>query len=102
MLRGPPRSTRTDTLFPYMTLFRSEARVRTGIQLREILRRCVEIDPAEGTAALKDWYSFDSANATQLKEAVAKRRGALLRIYPNLQSVSQWEDRKSTRLNSSH
>src|SRR3546814_1642771 len=25
MLRRPPRSTRTDTLFPYTTLFRSEA-----------------------------------------------------------------------------
>src|SRR3546814_20284523 len=25
MIRGPPRSTRTDTLFPYTTLFRSAA-----------------------------------------------------------------------------
>src|SRR3546814_4724961 len=25
MIRRPPRSTRTDTLFPYMTLFRSSA-----------------------------------------------------------------------------
>src|SRR3546814_14399301 len=29
MLRRPPRSTRTDTLFPYTTLFRSR-RVRAG------------------------------------------------------------------------
>src|SRR3546814_4094884 len=29
MLRRPPRSTRTDTLFPYTTLFRSAERVRT-------------------------------------------------------------------------
>src|SRR3546814_9578335 len=28
MLRRPPRSTRTDTLFPYTTLFRSAARSR--------------------------------------------------------------------------
>src|SRR3546814_4903820 len=28
MIRRPPRSTRTDTLFPYTTLFRSPARVR--------------------------------------------------------------------------
>src|SRR3546814_3840660 len=27
MIRRPPRSTRTDTLFPYTTLFRSRARV---------------------------------------------------------------------------
>src|SRR3546814_12702860 len=30
MIRRPPRSTRTDTLFPYTTLFRSEERDRTG------------------------------------------------------------------------
>src|SRR3546814_3613929 len=29
MIRRPPRSTRTDTLFPYTTLFRSGAFVRT-------------------------------------------------------------------------
>src|SRR3546814_10707193 len=29
MIRRPPRSTRTDTLFPYTTLFRSIARCRT-------------------------------------------------------------------------
>src|SRR3546814_7438523 len=40
----------------------AEAQVRTGIQLREILRRCVEIDPADGPAARKDWSGFDSAN----------------------------------------
>src|SRR3546814_5518399 len=28
MIRLPPRSTRTDTLFPYTTLFRSDARRR--------------------------------------------------------------------------
>src|SRR3546814_9780702 len=30
MIRRPPRSTRTDTLFPYTTLFRSPARRRSG------------------------------------------------------------------------
>src|SRR3546814_16705387 len=29
MIRRPPRSTRTDTLFPYTTLFRSAAEART-------------------------------------------------------------------------
>src|SRR3546814_21149756 len=28
MIRRPPRSTRTDTLFPYTTLFRSQPRLR--------------------------------------------------------------------------
>src|SRR3546814_14260318 len=35
MIRRPPRSTRTDTLFPYTTLFRSRGgtRLRNGIRL---------------------------------------------------------------------
>src|SRR3546814_1914366 len=31
MIRRPPRSTRTDTLFPYTTLFRSVERLRVGL-----------------------------------------------------------------------
>src|SRR3546814_9648386 len=31
MIRRPPRSTRTDTLFPYTTLFRSHAAQRAGM-----------------------------------------------------------------------
>src|SRR3546814_1634298 len=34
MIRRPPRSTRTDTLFPYTTLFRSFVRVPGVIKLR--------------------------------------------------------------------
>src|SRR3546814_12820031 len=37
MIRRPPRSTRTDTLFPYTTLFRSDARYhasRTRVENR--------------------------------------------------------------------
>src|SRR3546814_17393515 len=41
MLRRPPRSTRTDTLFPYTTLFRSRIRSRTSsprLDLPSVLR----------------------------------------------------------------
>src|SRR3546814_14526514 len=31
MIRRPPRSTRTDTLFPYTTLFRSRPKLETGV-----------------------------------------------------------------------
>src|SRR3546814_4470281 len=34
MIRRPPRSTRTDTLFPYTTLFRSTNRVFAGLIAR--------------------------------------------------------------------
>src|SRR3546814_15605715 len=35
MIRRPPRSTRTDTLFPYTTLFRSRAQARKGRRSHE-------------------------------------------------------------------
>src|SRR3546814_7849941 len=40
MIRRPPRSTRTDTLFPYTTLFRSR---RIGHQRRHILHLELEV-----------------------------------------------------------
>src|SRR3546814_7896525 len=40
MIRRPPRSTRTDTLFPYTTLFRSEAAARWETpSMKELDRR---------------------------------------------------------------
>src|SRR3546814_15909643 len=39
MIRRPPRSTRTDTLFPYTTLFRSAAPGRARAAHRGALRR---------------------------------------------------------------
>src|SRR3546814_10445024 len=41
MIRRPPRSTRTDTLFPYTTLFRSlrEMREEVGTDQATLLRR---------------------------------------------------------------
>src|SRR3546814_8628560 len=43
MIRRPPRSTRTDTLFPYTTLFRSLGKLRFGKLLPALLRL---LDPA--------------------------------------------------------
>src|SRR3546814_17620155 len=49
MIRRPPRSTRTDTLFPYTTLFRSP----NGAGKTTCLRMTLGIiDPAEGTSRL--------------------------------------------------
>src|SRR3546814_4498454 len=43
MIRRPPRSTRTDTLFPYTTLFRSELQ-HAGGQHRAHAARCDGIE----------------------------------------------------------
>src|SRR3546814_10562663 len=46
MIRRPPRSTRTDTLFPYATLFRSNA--RSGAAHRRAVRGGGESQPRGG------------------------------------------------------
>src|SRR3546814_13805345 len=47
MIRRPPRSTRTDTLVPYTTLFRSQHEVNS-INLYLILRACEPIGALAG------------------------------------------------------
>lgn len=69
----------------------AEAEVRTGMQIREILRRCAQLDPAGGQPALEEWYRFDQENGDRLRAAVDLRRQALNRIYPNRSQVQQWE-----------
>src|SRR3546814_9617163 len=47
MIRRPPRSTRTDTLFPYTTLFRSAStwRVQSTLRRRNGRHRAVDAPP---------------------------------------------------------
>src|SRR3546814_13947860 len=62
MIRRPPRSTRTDTLFPYTTLFRSgqpavegagvEAPGDHGVGDRLLVRRVLRGDEAERSVAV--------------------------------------------------
>src|SRR3546814_13229146 len=40
MIRRPPRSTRTDTLFPYTTLFRSRRSAPTCASSRRLIATC--------------------------------------------------------------
>src|SRR3546814_11671946 len=54
MIRRPPRSTRTDTLFPYTTLFRSSAsgyKTRPFDRILSEVRQFFEVHIAEGTHA---------------------------------------------------
>src|SRR3546814_3404218 len=59
MIRRPPRSTRTDTLFPYTTLFRSRQR---SVALQFVLRAC--LGRGRGIARL----SFRCAQLLQVQE----------------------------------
>src|SRR3546814_7519 len=100
MLRGPPRSTRTDTLFPYTPLFRSG--LREGItvtgtvpDVRELVRR------AAASAA-----PLTIARGTQNKILECMAMGvpvvASQQAAGGVDAVAGEQDRKSTRLNSSH
>src|SRR3546814_10883152 len=118
MIRRPPRSTRTDTLFPYTTPFRSEIPVRLADLVRDgdstanipLLPGDVIIIP-EGFFQ-GEWHVVYGASASQTisdnidQDPDGERDvGFITRAGPNV-SISgpsaRVTDRKSTRLNSSH
>src|SRR3546814_2031110 len=79
MIRRPPRSTRTDTLFPYTTLFRSTVLpsfppgkiMRWGVGLSLLL-----IMPLVHAAELRDVRLWDAPDSTRIVldvSAAAKR-----------------------------
>src|SRR3546814_8292336 len=125
MIRRPPRSTRTDTLFPYTTLFRSDgARLYRGGALSwplgavrdvvtergglglpslrlvvdddsETTRELVLLPLLEGSpAAVRGGVLFAAAGVGAEPSGVTVNCGRMF--------VSREEDRKSTRLKSSH
>src|SRR3546814_12019892 len=123
MIRRPPRSTRTDTLFPYTTLFRS----RKGHALRPHAKRLWargRPDAGGGDRELPERGRVgDDPRSVQAVYPRSRpdRAGALMRILltnddgyhaPGLKVLEEiaerfyddvWVvDRKSTRLHSSH
>src|SRR3546814_13673404 len=85
MIRRPPRSTRTDPLFPYTTLFRSRLR-RRDLHRPAVLGR-------GGVAA--------NAGPAPGGSRAGGREVATLSV-PSVALAAPGPDRKSTRLNSSH
>src|SRR3546814_5087972 len=100
MIRRPPRSTRTDPLFPYTTLCRSLVGLRTGLAPRTVAA-------AQSTAptAAGEGLELAVSDAIYRVDAVTRRAAALqahpLTTGPRV-ALHPREDRKSTRLNSSH
>src|SRR3546814_6175070 len=122
MIRRPPRSTRTDTLFPYTTLFRSLTEKRGVAEVERLKNVLAEVAPE----AVEDYdaETQPDAHAADRYEKMIniKDRGQIFRvdvdsieridaagdymcIYTADNSLILREtmnDRKSTRLNSSH
>src|SRR3546814_1629591 len=132
MIRRPPRSTRTDTLFPYTTLFRSCIRVKFGpafldfrimtlevfdiesldLEARGIARRegkVVFVDgalPGEKVLAriVRQKPSFDTARLERIIKPSSQRVEPACPYFGVCGgcALQHLEDRKSTRLKSSH
>src|SRR3546814_9797242 len=98
MNRRPPRSTRTDTLFPYTTLFRSASGMsRFGPFPDPTL--LLDHDEAEAAfATMLDGGGSDEQVAAFLS-TLSDRGETMVEIAAAAQAM---RDRKSTRLNSSH
>src|SRR3546814_16322268 len=97
MIRRPPRSTRTDTLFPYTTLFRS---VRAAVE--ELNEPALQRDADDEE---RDRHQHDCvAEADALRQENGEiRRDQIERAVGEVDHAERAEeDRKSTRLNSSH
>src|SRR3546814_20713049 len=101
MLRRPPRSTRTDTLFPYTTLFRSgDARARGDAVHMHGASTAHRHATAEFGAGQPELVADDP----EQRRVLGNVEITFLAIDLKLHHVSHslFRDRKSTRLNSSH
>src|SRR3546814_15511294 len=110
MRRRPPRPTRTDTLFPYTTLFRSVLKqfherglAKEGIRLictGDVLDDDLMVSIGQVSEGVVSSHHYSAAHpSAENKEYVedfARDNGG---HRPNFHSVG---DRKSTRLNSRH
>src|SRR3546814_20799200 len=100
MIPRPPRSTRTDTLFPYPTLFRSKSNDKLVIKAGSLPNNLLN---QEGVKALATMPSRDEL----LSKLLGTMQAPIAQFVRTLNEVPTkfargLADRKSTRLNSSH
>src|SRR3546814_17942148 len=91
-IRRPPRSTRTDTLFPYTTLFRSRVESGAGAGVIHFARRTNPPDRPPARVGLRN---------ARCRTVAATEPGHLEALDLGPRPIRH-VDRKSTRLNSSH
>src|SRR3546814_5435690 len=107
MIRRPPRSTRTDTLFPYTTLFRADVVTNPQVLHR---RQIVDVPhPIAGSVpfqapAFKMWGT--PTEISRGAPGLGEHSGDVLKEWLGYSDADidrlEEQDRKSTRLNSSH
>src|SRR3546814_6304763 len=119
MIRRPPRSTRTDKLFPYTTIFRSIESIEPYAQLldqahggdhyaKALAIQAEKVHDSSKTPSARLLQALRDQNLSlhdySLKRSTEHRDA--LRAQPLAPAIQeeyeQIADRKSTRLNSSH
>src|SRR3546814_12470805 len=100
MIRRPPRSTRTDTLFPYTTLFRSavDEKGRGSADARSLHVGAVTVEDADGARRqhlCSGGLSVQSRRRCNLEEQAGVSRCAVsspLRLLPQTRLQNRLED----------
>src|SRR3546814_8889986 len=82
MIRRPPRSTRTDTLFPYTTLFRSRSGKELNYAATDALGAITMVRLGNTTGAQFKWIRYKSGQeaATVRSEEHTSELQSLMRI----------------------
>src|SRR3546814_19095418 len=94
-IRRPPRYTRTDTLFPYTTLFRS----RLGVGRRQFYKLLTSYRERLKGASANGHRNGARRRIDERKETVIAQA---IEVAGAAAKSTRRIDRKSTRLNSSH
>src|SRR3546814_20348484 len=98
MLLRPPKSPRTDTLFPYPTLFRSQIHNSSDDGM-EVFGGRPNFKYMIVTGAEDDSFDTDVGYQGNIQYAIAVQRAGGA-VGDSMMEIDS--DRKSTRLNSSH
>src|SRR3546814_11863931 len=101
MIRRPPRSTRTDPLFPYTTLFRSVQ----DFQVRGFRQYDVDVVGQTYAIIARSACAKATGNSSHWSDLPLIEARAGINIFARNVQISRHkvlQDRKSTRLKSSH
>src|SRR3546814_4290970 len=99
MIRRPPRSTRTDTLFPYTTLFRSHGQLDpTAEQIAESTLQATYrlklfgVEPLVALLSHSNFGSHDNASATKMRKVreILAHRAPRLDVDGEMQGDTAW------------
>src|SRR3546814_16570905 len=103
MIRRPPRSTRTDTLFPYTTLFRSIVMRYQGINanIMSLGGIAIAIGAMVDAAVVMIENAHKKIEAWHVAHPGEELKGER-HWHVITEAAAEVGDRKSTRLNSSH